>query len=57
MHVDLKERIAWMCYSTTTSMQAKYALVTVNAVLHHFVGFHRHTFKKIFGLFRPIIAV
>ena len=46
-----------MCCNTAISMRAKYALVNTNTILHYFVGYHRHTFKKIFGLFRPLIAV
>lgn len=41
----------------TISIQAKYALVNTLFAMHHFVGYHRHTLKKILGLFRPLITV
>ena len=57
MHLDLNERSAWTRCIAATPMQAAYDLVDANAVQYLFVGHHRYSFKEIFGLFRPIIAV
>ena len=39
-----------MCCSTAAFTQIKYDVVNTYAVQHHFVGYNRHTVKKIFGL-------
>ena len=40
-----------MCCSTAAFTQIKYDVVNTYAVQHHFVGYNRHTVKKIFGLY------
>ena len=40
-----------------TSSQTTYDLVDTYAVQHYFVGHHRHTFKKIYELFRFVISI
>ena len=46
-----------MCCSTAAFTQIKYDVVNTYAVQHHFVGYNRHTVKKIFGLYRLIISI
>ena len=46
-----------MCCSTAAFTQIKYDVVNTYAVLHHFVGRHRHTLQKIFELQRSLITI
>ena len=46
-----------MCYSTAAFTQIKYDVVNTYAVQHHFVGYNRHTVKKIFELQRSLITI
>lgn len=46
-----------MCCSTAAFTQIKYDVVNTHAVQHHFVGYNRHTVKKIFELQRSLITI
>lgn len=46
-----------MCCSNAIFAQIKYDVVNTYAVLHYFVGHHRHTLQKIFELQRSLIAI